>query len=142
MKTTGNVLTAICGVLVCAGGLFLLKTVADPQGIMQALPFILIGIGCGAFGYGVGEAVKCRVLRKHPDLARQQQIESQDERNQAIDNIAKAKAFDLMIYVFAALLIAFALMGAEAKIIIPLVIGYLLIGFYRIYYQCRLAKKM
>ncbi len=142
MKTTKYVLIIFIGLFLLAGGFILLKLIAEPQGIMQALPFILIGVGCGVFGFGLGETVRILTLRKHPELARQQAIEVNDERNRAINNLAKAKAFDITIYVFAALLLAFVLMGTEMRVIIPLVVGYLFICFYRIYYQCRLAKKM
>ena len=138
MKITKYLLILAAGVLLFAGGFILLRLITEPEGMMKALPFILIGIGCGTFGYGLGETVRIITLKKHPDLA----IETNDERNQAINNLAKAKAFDITIYVFAALLLAFALMGTEMMVIIPLVVGYLFIVCFRIYYQCRLAKKM
>ncbi len=142
MKSTKYLLILAAGVLLFAGGFILLRLITEPEGMMKALPFILIGIGCGTFGYGLGETVRIITLKKRPDLAKQLAIETNDERNQAINNLAKAKAFDITIYVFAALLLAFALMGTEMMVIIPLVVGYLFIVCFRIYYQCRLAKKM
>ena len=55
MKSTKYLLILAAGVLLFAGGFILLRLITEPEGMMKALPFILIGIGCGTFGYGLGE---------------------------------------------------------------------------------------
>ena len=67
MKTTKYVIIIFIGLFLLAGGFILLKLIAEPQGIMQSLPFILIGVGCGVFGFGLGETVRILTLRKHPE---------------------------------------------------------------------------
>lgn len=143
MKKQGldYLITAI-GILLLGTGFFLLKTLLDPQGVMRALPYICIGIGCGAFGHGVGNIVTRKVMKKNPDIQKQLDIEKEDERNIAIANLAKAKAFDMMIYVFGALMIAFALMGVDMVAILLLVFAYLLVIGYNIYYLFRYNKEM
>lgn len=143
MKKQGldYLITAI-GILLLGTGLFLLKILLDPQGVMRALPYICIGIGCGAFGHGVGNIVTRKVMKKNPDIQKQLDIVKEDERNIAIANLAKAKAFDMMISVFGALMIAFALMGVDMIAILLLVFAYLLVIGYNIYYLFRYNKEM
>jgi hypothetical protein len=85
------ILTAL-GLILLGTGLYLVKTVADPEGVMVALPYVLVGIGCGIFGQGMGNLISRKVLKGHPEMEKQMEIEKKDERNIAISNRAKAKA--------------------------------------------------
>ena len=49
--------TIILGLLLLTIGLYLIKTVGDPQGIMASLPYVCIGIGSGLFGHGMGNLI-------------------------------------------------------------------------------------
>ena len=106
------------------------------------LPFVCIGAGCGIFGHGVGDMANRWALRKHPELERQMQIEKDDERNVAISNRAKAKAYDGMLFVLAALMVSFALMGADMAVVLLLVFAYLFIVGEFIYYLNKYQKEM
>ena len=53
----------------------------DPQGIMRALPFLLVGFGCGIFGHGLGELLAKKAAASDPEMARQVEIAQTDERN-------------------------------------------------------------
>ena len=77
------------------------------------MPYLCIGAGCGAFGHGMGELIGRRALKHAQDVRRQIEIEQKDERNIAIMNRAKGKAYDAMIYIFGALMVSFALMELE-----------------------------
>ena len=55
----------------------------------------LIGIGAGLVGMSVSKLVMGRMEHKHPELAKQNEIELQDERNTMIRNRAKARAGDI-----------------------------------------------
>ncbi len=132
---------AALGALLVAAGLWLLRS-TPAQGMLAALPYVLIGAGCGAFGYGVGAAVNDAVARKYPDIARDKEIEEKDERNVAIANRAKAKALDRMYYIFGALMVALALMGTDMKVILLLVVAYLFVAGSMVYYLCRYHKEM
>ena len=114
-----------------------MKSLTDPQGIMRTLPYILVGIGCGMFGHGVGDLINKKVTAKNPELVKQIEIDQNDERNIMITNMAKAKGYDIMTYVFAALLLAYGLMGASMEVIIPFVIAYLFVQFYAVYIRLR-----
>lgn len=65
-----------------------------------------------------------------------------DERNIAIANRAKGKAFDRMTFVFGALMVSFALMGVDMIAVLLLVFAYLLVHGYAIYYRFRLEQEM
>lgn len=133
---------AALGLVLLGAGLFLLKTLTDPQGMMRPLPYILLGVGCGVFGHGAGEVFSQRMLKKHPDVQKQMEIERRDERNVAIADRAKAKAFDLMLYVFGALMVSFALMNVDLAVTLLLVAAYLFVVGCGLYYRFRYEKEM
>lgn len=141
-KKTLSYLVAMIGILLLATGLVLLKSVSEPQGIMLALPYICIGLGCGVFGHGLGDIVSHQVTRKNPQLQKQIEIEKNDERNIVISNQAKAKAYDIMLYVFGALMVSFALMSADVVVILLLVFAYLFVVGFFIYYLNKYNKEM
>lgn len=130
------------GLILLAAGLYLVKTLADPQGIMRALPYVCVGIGCGIFGHGMGNTISRRAIKNHPDIQKQMEIDKNDERNIAIANHAKAKAYDMMTFVFGSLMLAFALMGVDMVVVLLLVFAYLFVEFYGIYYRIKFDKEM
>ena len=135
----------IFGLLLLTIGLYLIKTVGDPQGaqgIMRALPYVCIGIGSGLFGHGMGNMISERTIGKDPDLVKKMNIEKNDERNIAIANRAKGKAFDMMTFVFGALMLSFALMEVDTVALLLLVFAYLFVHGFAIYYRFKFEKEM
>lgn len=132
----------ILGILLLVGGLVLIKLVNMPQGVFIALPYICIGVGCGIFGHGMGDLINLRLMSNHPDIKKQMEIEQKDERHIAIQNHAKARAYDLMIFVFGALMICFALMNVDMMAILMLVSSYLFIIGYSVYCRVKYEKEM
>ena len=61
-------ITAI-GLLLAGIGMYLVKTASEPQGILKVLPYVCIGLGCGAFGNGLGGIVNKKARDKNPALA-------------------------------------------------------------------------
>lgn len=141
-KKSFNYLIAVVGLLLLATGLTLLKVIVNPQGILLVVPYICIGLGCGAFGHGVGDIVNNRVVKNNPQLQKQMEIDKNDERNIAIANQAKAKAYDIMLYVFGALMVAFALMSVDMVAVLLLVTAYLFVVGFFIYYLNKYHKEM
>ncbi|WP_418463833.1 hypothetical protein [Frisingicoccus sp.] len=141
-KKSFNYLIAVVGLLLLATGLTLLKVIVNPQGILLVVPYICIGLGCGAFGHGVGDIVNNRVVKNNPQLQKQMEIDKNDERNIAIANQAKAKAYDIMLYVFGALMVAFALMSVDMVAVLLLVAAYLFVVGFFIYYLNKYHKEM
>lgn len=142
IKMNKNYIIATIGFMLLAIGLYLVKSVDNPQGIMQALPYVCIGIGCGLFGQGMGNIISQKAIQNNPEVQKQMDIEKNDERNIAIGNRAKGKAFDIMTFVFGALMIAFALMDIELVAILLLVFAYLFIHGCAIYYRWKYDKEM
>lgn len=140
MRKTKNLAVALLGLLSIFAGLYLIRTIDEPQHIMRTLPYLCIGIGIGLFGNGIAAFVNKKALEKDPLLANQEKINSKDERNMMIENMAKAKSFDLMIYIYSALLLTFALMGVSFNVIIPLVIAYLFVVGYFVYHRLKIEK--
>ena len=141
-RKMGSYITLGIGLVLLLAGLWLLRTVSRPEGALLVLPYVCICVGCGLFGHGMGNAVSERVLKKYPEVARQMEIEKNDERNMAIAQQSKARAFDLMTFVLGALMLCFALMQADLALVLLLVCAYLFIEGYALYYRFRLEKEM
>ena len=135
------VLSAV-GLLVLIAGIVLVIFLPDAQGIMRTLPYICIGIGAGFFGGNLGTSIKIYLLKKDPNAAKKMEIEKKDERNVAINNKAKAKAYDLMQIIFAALILAFAFMQVDIYALLMFVIAYLFIIFSMVFYLNKYHREM
>lgn len=145
MKNEGiakNIVFSALGLSILIAGLVMIKLMSDAQGILLTLPYVCIGIGSGIFGENLGTSIKKHLMKKDPKIARKIEIESKDERNIAINNKAKAKAYDLMQMVFGALIIAFALMQVDMYMVLASVAAYLFIVLSMIYYLNKYHKEM
>lgn len=135
MKHKSPFLVAV-GVLLFVLGFFLLR-----QDLALPLPYVCIGVGCGLFGHGMGDILSRKATEKYPEIQKQIEIEQKDERTVAIANMAKAKAFDAMLFLFGALMLSYALMRADLAVILLLVAAYLFIVGYYVYFQCKFTKE-
>lgn len=142
MKNKANYLLILLGVILAALGLTLIKTTVNPQGMLRALPYVCIGLGSGLFGHGMGEVLCDRALRGSPEIKRNLEIERKDERNIAIADRAKGRAFDQMTFIFGALMVSFALMGVELAAVLLLVFAYLLVQGFALYYRFKFEREM
>ena len=141
-KKLNNYFIIIIGVSLLISGLFLIKSINNPQVALKGLPYIFVGVGCGLFGHGMGNIVSLRIMDNKPDAKKQMEIEQNDERNILIQNRAKAKAYDMMIFVFGALIISLALMNVDIMVILMLVCAYLFVLGYGIYCRIKYDKEM
>ena len=127
--------------LVVVGFLFH-KNIVSTDKMIVTIPYIFIGVGCGIFGHFMGNLIKYFSTKNHEELERQIQIDKNDERNILIAEKSKAKAYDLMIYLFTSLLIIFSLMGVDKLAIIMIVVIYLSIQIYALYWRSKFESKM
>jgi hypothetical protein len=141
-KTVSSYFITGAGVALLAVGLYFIKTIEDPQGLLRALPYICVGLGSGIFGHGMGEIMVQYAMKHNPAAAKQLEIEQKDERNLAIANRAKAKAYDMMVFVFGALITALALIDIDLTMVLLLVFAYLFIVGYATYYRFKYYKEM
>ena len=141
-RNTLQTILGILGLALLALGLYLVKTTNATEGILLTLPYVFVGIGSGLFGQGMGGVIERRVLKKNPEILKQKEIEVNDERNQQISNRAKAKAYDVMVFVFGALMVAFALMGMDIVAVLLLVFAYLFVVGSAVYYRVKFEKEL
>lgn len=141
MKKSMYYITVI-GFVLFAIGLFLIKAVTENQGILKILPYMLVGLGCGIFGHGMGAILERQAVKKSPEIKKQMDIDRKDERNIAIANQAKARAYDMMLFAYGALMMALALMGTDIAIILLLVFAYIFVVGCDIYYFRKFDKEM
>lgn len=136
------VVLAAVGVALFAVGLALIFLNPDAEGMMTTLPYLCVGVGSGLFGGNLGTALRNRKMIHDPQAAKQLEIAQKDERNRAIRDKAKAKAYDMMIFVFAAVLLAFTLMGVDPYVVLILVAVYLFFIFTNVYFAIKYNKEM
>ena len=141
MKGKDYLIFAAGAALRCAGW-YLLNIVDDPHGMMRTLPYVFLGSGCGIFGYSLSRIFTRCLMKKYPETVRQMEIEVKDERNAAIASRAKAKAFDLMIFVFGILMVIFALINIRMEAILLFVAAYLFVAGYGIYWRFKYEREM
>lgn len=141
MKKVDGLITVV-GVIVLGVGLCMMKTIENAQGILLTLPYILVGIGCGIFGYGMSNIISQKAISKDEKLQKQLAVEEHDERNIAIANKSKAKAYDCMTFVFGILMLIFALMNIDMIAILLFVGAYLFVHIYGIYFRFKYEKEM
>ena len=120
-RSVRNALAIVGGLGAVLIGFVLLRTMPDAGGIMDVLPSVLLGVGCGAFGYGAGDAISAQILKKDPELAR---------------------AFDMMTYALGALMLCFTLMKVDMSVVLLFVGVYLVIEGYAVYQMVKLDKEM
>lgn len=138
---TKNCILSALGIILFLLGLFFLRT-ADGSPFPAALPYICIGVGCGVFGQGLSGIISARILKRNPDRKRQLEINEHDERNILLANRAKARAYDLMVFVFGALMLVFVLLGVDLLPVLLFVFTYLLLQGYAVYCRIKYEKEM
>lgn len=137
-----NILLSFLGVVLVALGLYIYQKTLGMDKTVVVIPYIFIAIGCGIFGHFTGYLIQHYSTKNNEELKRQIEIEKNDERNILIAEKSKAKAYDLMIYLFAAMLIIFSLMGADKLQILVLVAIYLSLQIYALYWKSKFESRM
>ena len=142
-QRTRDIIKVCLGILLAAAGFLLLRRPSEAQGILAVLPFVCIGVGCGLlFGHGAGDLLSLRALKGAPEIQKQLEIEQNDERNVTLANLAKGKAFDIMLYLNGALMVSFVLMQAETAVILLFTAAYLFVLGCFVYYRVKYEREM
>ena len=137
-----NIFFALLGLALVVLGIIGHRHGANTEKAVDAMYYLLIGIGCGVFGHFTGNIIRYFSTKDNEALRRQIEIEKNDERNIAIAEKAKSKAYDLMIYLFAAMLIMCSLMGVDKLQLIIVVAIYLSIQIYALYWRSKFERTM
>lgn len=141
-KIKGYYIFAIVGFILFMIGIVLTILFSESQGIMRTLPFSCIGIGAGLGGGGLGGVIRSRQMLKDPQLVKQIDIDTKDERNIAINNKARSATFNFTLFILSGLVIFLSLMQVETYITLVFVGAYLLIIFVYIYFLKKYHKEM
>lgn len=136
------VIYSAAGFIILLAATITAKLTREYTGVLRSLPYVFIGIGAGIFGQNIGTVFNIMAMKKDPSLAKRIEIETKDERNVEIRNKAKSKAYDLMVKVFGALLLALALMQTDFSVLVAFVISYIFIMCSTIYYTNKLSKEL
>ena len=137
-----NWLFVLLGIGLMIAGILLDKNSETSNQVLATIPYLLIGLGCGIFGHFMGNIMKYFSTRNNEELERQIEIEKKDERNILIAEKSKAKAYDLMVYLFAGMLIMFSLMRVDKLQILIIVAIYLSLQVYALYWKYKLEGQM
>ena len=103
---------------------------------------ILLGTGAGVLGANIAKLYFINLEKKNPDIAKENEIELQDERNILILQRAKAKSADIIQWLI--MLIAYLEIFVNAPLwIILLTVGiFVLYNIIQIYYINKFNKEM
>jgi hypothetical protein len=114
------------GLLIALIGFLLRVYYPDQSGLLLWIPYLLIGLGGGIFGHFVGDLIKMKLSEKKPSYVKKIEIEQKDERNILVMRLAKEKAYDAMLYIFAGLILIFALMQIQTQVTVMLIVAYVI----------------
>lgn len=129
-------LLSVLGIALIFTALYFFINFRSTENSLFNLTYILLGIGSGIFGHGLGELII--VYSKNQNLKKSINIQKNDERTIAINNLSKAKAYDAMIYIFSALIMIMAFMNINPVAVIISVSAYLFIIFTNVFYKIKI----
>lgn len=132
----------LLGIGLMIAGILMDKNSGTSNQVIATIPYLLIGLGCGIFGHFMGNIMKYFSTRNNEELERQIEIEKKDERNILITEKSKAKAYDLMVYLFAGMLIMFSLMRVDKLQILMIIAIYLSLQVYALYWKSKFESQM
>lgn len=133
-------LLSVLGIALIFTALYFFINFRSTENSLFNLTYILLGIGSGIFGHGLGELII--VYSKNQNLKKSINIQKNDERTIVINNLSKAKAYDVMIYIFSALIMIMAFMNINPVAVIISVSAYLFIIFTNVFYKIKYNKEM
>lgn len=80
-------------------------------------------------------------IKNNPKVEKQSLVALEDERNIKISQLTKAKAFNMAMYLFGAVILLLIFLRVEERAIIILAISYVFINIYSIYNREKLKRK-
>jgi len=136
------IISCVIGVVLITTGIILAVFYTGQQGNMQALPFVLAGVGFGIFGGGLSFVLSARIMKKDPKIAKQIQVEENDERNITIEHKARAKTDAFVSMLLWALIIFLAVMQVHLSVILVFLGAAFLRMFVLFYWINKYHKEM
>lgn len=115
-------ITIIIGVILLFIGVFIFK-----------FNVLLLASGWILFCFGTDKILTKRREEKDPEFKKIRKVVLNDERRIYIENKAKAKAYDLMIYLIAGVLLIYSYISASIVEVLSIVAVYTIIIGYRMF---------
>ena len=103
---------------------------------------VLIGLGAGIFGASLSGLLMRRWESRNPEFAKQNEIDSRDERTTAIRSLAKARAGDVVQWCVMGIAWLSILAGAPPWLTLAAVGVFLLYSVLSLVFMIRLEKEM
>ena len=103
---------------------------------------VLIGLGAGIFGASLSGLLMRRWESRNPEFAKQNEIDSRDERTTAIRSLAKARAGDVVQWCVMGIAWLSILTGAPLWLTLAAVGVFLLYSVLSLAFMIRLEKEM
>ncbi|HHX69190.1 MAG: hypothetical protein WAO56_04935 [Miniphocaeibacter sp.] len=141
-KSKKDYILSFIGVLLIVFGLFFYKSTSKLKGLVEILTYILLIFGIGIFGHGMGNILIKYGIKNNPKVEKQSLVALEDERNIKISQLTKAKAFNMAMYLFGAVILLLIFLRVEERAIIILAISYVFINIYSIYNREKIEKEM
>jgi len=138
-KYIKHITVGIVGAVLIIAGILFAVFYTVPQNNMQALPFVLGGIGLIYFVGGFCNMITVHSMKKDENLAKQMN-DFMDERADLVEYKAKAKTDDFTSWIFTALLIFLAVMQVHLAVLLVFV-GVFFIRMFLILYLVRKYDK-
>ena len=132
----------IIGVILVIVSTIALFYLSNAQYSYTVVSYVVFGIGFGLVGDALGRLNSMRLEKKDPERMKIIRVERNDERNIAIDEKARAKAFSFMTYLYAVVLVVLAVMRVDLKSLLIMVAAYLLVVMYSLFVKFKLYKEM
>jgi len=108
----------------------------------KAIQGIMLGIGTGLMGMSISNLGIIRQMEKNPELAKQADIESKDERNIMISAKAKAASADITRWFIIALAFVMILIDAPLWTTLCVISVFLLYHVLALVFMVRYQKEM
>ena len=103
---------------------------------------ILLGTGAGAIGASIAKLYFINLEKKNPDIAKENEIELQDERNILILQRAKAKSADIIQWLIMLIAYLEIFVNAPLWIILLTISVFVLYNIIQAYYINKFNKEM
>ena len=110
--------------------------------VLKLICYLAYGAGICLMMVGINRITGKRFEKKHPEMAMENEILRNDERNRMLSDMAKGKGFDLMTYVFLAQIIAFYFMKVSPAVLIVMAAAWIFMQVYVVVCHTKLSKKM
>lgn len=141
-RSISSMISTILGIILMALGLYFFKTSLITKTYVEVLVYIALALGTVIFGQGMSNLMQRQVLNGDQEVSKDLEINKKDERNITIMNHSKAKAFDCMAFIILALILIFAWLNVDFKVLALLIFSYIFTLIYALIQRKKYERKL